>query len=93
MAREGDNTRLPFFRAAPIGGLSRRQGGGRDNGKKELPSDPAAVAALSWPWTLASPTPHKPPVGEHAGGSVELGGACLGPGGKESSTKGAKKRR
>jgi len=28
-----------------------------------------------WPWTLPSPTPPKPPVDEHAGGSLELGGA------------------
>ena len=51
----------PCFRAAPIGGLSRRQGGGRDNGKKELPSDPPAVAAVAWPWPLPSRTPHKQP--------------------------------
>ena len=61
--------------------------------RRNYPSDPPAVAALAWLWTLPSPTPHKPPVGEHAGGSVELGGDELGPGGKEASTEGAKKRR
>jgi geranylgeranyl pyrophosphate synthase len=43
--------------------------------RRSSPSDPAAVAALARPWTLPSPPPHKPPVGEHAGGSLELGGA------------------
>ena len=41
----------------------------------------------------AEPYTPQAPVGEHAGGSVELGGACLGPGGKEASTKGVKTRR
>ena len=41
----------------------------------------------------AEPYTPQAPVGEHGGGSVELGGACLGPGVKEASTKGVKTRR
>jgi hypothetical protein len=57
-------------------GLSRRQGGGRDNGKKELPLRSAGGCSLGVALGPAELyTPHKPPVGEHAGGSLELGGA------------------
>ncbi len=74
-------------------GLSRRQGGGRDNGKKELPLRSAGGYSLDVALDPAEPYTPQPPVGEHAGGSVELGGACLGPGGKEASAKGDKTRR
>ena len=43
---------------------------------KELPLRSAGGCSLGVALDPAEPyTPHKPPVGEHAGGSLELGGA------------------
>jgi hypothetical protein len=63
------------FRAAPIGGLSRRQGGGRDNGKKELPLRSVGGCSLGVALDPAEPYTPQAAGGEHAGGSLELGGA------------------
>jgi len=57
-------------------GLGLGQADDKDNGKKEPPLRSAGGCSLGVALAPAEPyTPHKPPVGEHAGGSVELGGA------------------
>ena len=84
---------LPQGGPVQLWGLAVAKAVAETTARRNSPSDPPAVAALPWPWTLPSLTPHRPPVGEHAGGSLELGGVELGPGGQEASTKGAKTRR
>ena len=57
-------------------GIGLGQADGKNNGKRELPLRSAGGCSLGVALDPAEPyTPHKPPVGEHAGGSLELGGA------------------
>ena len=65
----------PCFRAAPIVGLSRRQGGGKENGMKELPLRSADGCSLGVTLDPAEPYTPQAAGGEDAGGSVEVGGA------------------
>ena len=60
---------------------------------KELPLRSAGGCSLGVALDPAEPDTPQAIGGDHARGSLELGGDELGPGGKEASTKGAKKRR
>ena len=55
--------------------LSLSQGGGKENGKKELPLRSAGGCSLGVALDPAEPDTPQAIGGEHAGGSVELGGA------------------
>jgi len=56
-------------------GLELGQAGGRDNGKKELPLRSARGCSLGVALDPAEPYTPQAAGGEHAGGSLELGGA------------------
>lgn len=56
-------------------GLSRRQGGGKENGMKELPLRSAGGCSLGVALDPAEPYTPQAAGGDHARGSLELGGA------------------
>ena len=56
-------------------GLSRRQGGGKENGMKELPLRSADGCSLGVTLDPAEPYTPQAAGGDHARGSLELGGA------------------
>ena len=56
-------------------GLGLGQADGKDNGKKELPLRSAGGCSLGVALDPAEPYTPQAAGGEHAGGSLELGGA------------------